>query len=170
MSENPIPHGEHHEPCTLRRSCKSAFLLPKEDIQGLIVCQGCSPTIRGKQTSSSKRVHVHKSMANRKNSPNQYPNPELKCHKKPQPSPEQGINGFWALLQCSSCSLSFLFNKSCFVYQPCLTSQSAASQASFLAYEGKNPRHQPTPACNTINLLLYDHSIKPELGLAPFYR
>jgi hypothetical protein len=36
MSEYPIPHGEHHEPCTLRRSYKSAFLFPKQEIQGLI--------------------------------------------------------------------------------------------------------------------------------------
>jgi hypothetical protein len=36
MSENSIPHGEHHEPCTLRRSYKSAFLHPEEEIQGLI--------------------------------------------------------------------------------------------------------------------------------------
>jgi hypothetical protein len=32
MSEWPIPH----EPCTLRRSYKSAFLHPEEEIQGLI--------------------------------------------------------------------------------------------------------------------------------------
>jgi hypothetical protein len=58
MSEYPIPHGEHYDfytlrrsyrsaflhPekvknlhfCILRRSCKSAFLHPEEEIQGLI--------------------------------------------------------------------------------------------------------------------------------------
>jgi hypothetical protein len=36
MSEYPIPHGKHYEPCTLRRSYKSAFLQPEEEIQGLI--------------------------------------------------------------------------------------------------------------------------------------
>jgi hypothetical protein len=36
MSEYPIPHGEHYDSCVLRRSCKSAFLDPEEEIQGLI--------------------------------------------------------------------------------------------------------------------------------------
>jgi hypothetical protein len=36
MSEYPIPHGEHYELCTLRRSYESAFLHPEEEIQGLI--------------------------------------------------------------------------------------------------------------------------------------
>jgi hypothetical protein len=36
MSEYAIPHGEHYEPCTLRRSYKSAFLHPEEEIQDLI--------------------------------------------------------------------------------------------------------------------------------------
>jgi hypothetical protein len=26
ISEYPIPHGEHYEPCTLRRTYKSAFM------------------------------------------------------------------------------------------------------------------------------------------------
>jgi hypothetical protein len=36
MSEYPSPHGEHYDSCVLRRSCKSAFLHPEEEIQGLI--------------------------------------------------------------------------------------------------------------------------------------
>jgi hypothetical protein len=36
MNEYPIPHGEHFEPCILRRSYKSAFLHPEKEIQGLI--------------------------------------------------------------------------------------------------------------------------------------
>jgi hypothetical protein len=36
LSEYAIPHGEHCEPCTLRRSYKSTFLLPEEEIQDLI--------------------------------------------------------------------------------------------------------------------------------------
>jgi hypothetical protein len=35
MSKKSILHGEHHEPCTMRRSYKSAFLHPGEEIQGL---------------------------------------------------------------------------------------------------------------------------------------
>jgi hypothetical protein len=60
-------------------------------------------------------------------------------HKKAQSSPEQGATGFQALLHCSSCGLSFLSNKSYFMYWPWLRSQSAASQASSLACEGKDP-------------------------------
>jgi hypothetical protein len=71
--------------------------------------------IRGKQTSSSKKAH--ESMANEKSPPNPYPNPELKRPWKPQPSPEQWATSFWALLHCSSCSLSFLSNKSYFLYR-----------------------------------------------------
>jgi hypothetical protein len=36
INEYSIPHGEHYEPCTLRRSYKSAFLHPEEETQGLI--------------------------------------------------------------------------------------------------------------------------------------
>jgi hypothetical protein len=36
MSEYPIPNGKHYDSCVLRRSCKSAFLHPEEEIQGLI--------------------------------------------------------------------------------------------------------------------------------------
>jgi hypothetical protein len=85
VSQYPIPHGQHYDPCTLRRTCKSAFLNPEEEIQGLIdlpqgwwakCSQDCStPPIRGKQTSSSKKAH--KSTANKDSPPNTYPNPEL---------------------------------------------------------------------------------------------
>jgi hypothetical protein len=34
----PIPHGEHYEPSTLRRSYKSAFLHPEEEIHVSKIC------------------------------------------------------------------------------------------------------------------------------------
>jgi hypothetical protein len=74
MTEYPIPHREHYEPCTLRKSYKSAFLHPEEDAGSHKSAMGAdeqntlkivSPSpIRGKQTSLSKRAH--KSMANGK--------------------------------------------------------------------------------------------------------
>jgi hypothetical protein len=36
MSEYPIPQGECYDSCILRRSYKSAFLHPEEEIPGLI--------------------------------------------------------------------------------------------------------------------------------------
>jgi hypothetical protein len=36
MSEYSIPLGQHYDSCFLRRSCKSAFLHPEEEIQDLI--------------------------------------------------------------------------------------------------------------------------------------
>jgi hypothetical protein len=75
------------------------------------------PPIRGKQTSSSKKAC--RSTANEKSPSNPYPNPEFKH----QPSPEQRATGFRAPLQFSSCSLSFLSNKSYFIHWPWLVIQ-----------------------------------------------
>jgi hypothetical protein len=88
------------------------------------------PPIRGKQTSSSKRACTCKSMANGKNPPNPYPNPEL---KHPLKSPSLHLN-------CSAPAAALSFsNKSYFVCQPCCPmSQSAASWANSLARGGKN--------------------------------
>jgi hypothetical protein len=67
MSESPIPHGEHYEPCALRRRYKSAFLHPEEEVQGYQksatgminrMLSRLFPPIRGKQTRSLKRACV----------------------------------------------------------------------------------------------------------------
>jgi hypothetical protein len=70
-----------------------------------------SPSKGANQTSSPEKAH--ESMANEKNPPNS----ELECPQKTQPSPEQRATGFRALLHFSSCSLSFLSNKSYFIHQ-----------------------------------------------------
>jgi hypothetical protein len=125
MESNIIPAswgaGDLHS-CILRGRCKSAFLHPKEEIQGLLdLPQGwwskCSqdyslPPIKVQNTP----VHLRKpekSMANEKPPPH----PRVKTSIKPQPSPEQQVTSFWALLHFSSCSLSFLANKSHFIHR-----------------------------------------------------
>jgi hypothetical protein len=68
-----------------------------------------SPNKGANQTSSPEKAS--ESMANEKNPPKA----ELKHTQKPQPSPQQRATGFRAPLHFSTCSLSFLSNKSYFI-------------------------------------------------------
>jgi hypothetical protein len=87
------------------------------------------------------------------------------AHKKPQHSPEQGDTSFQVMLYCSSHSLSFPSNKSYFVYQPCLTSQSAASQARDLARTlNTSPQHF-IPACNISGNRMKGHLSWTKVGM-----
>jgi hypothetical protein len=82
----------------------------------------------------TKPVHLRKPL--KFNANENPPNPRLKCPLKPQPLPEQGVTNFWALLQYPGCSLSFLCNKSYFVYWLWLTFSCLTSQFSGLWRQG----------------------------------
>jgi hypothetical protein len=75
MSKDPIPHGEHYDPCTLRRRYRVSLIGHGADKQNALKVV---PPIRGRKTRSSKKAHVRASMASGNNPPKPYPNPELK--------------------------------------------------------------------------------------------
>jgi hypothetical protein len=71
VSQYPIPHGKHYEPCTLRRRYMVSQICHGADKQNALKVV---PLIKGKQTISLKRAHIWESTANGKNSAN----PKLK--------------------------------------------------------------------------------------------
>jgi hypothetical protein len=91
-------------PCILKRRYRVWQICHRADEQNALKIVS-PPPLRGKQTSSSKKVR--ESMANEKSPPHPYPNPELKRPRKPQPSPEQGATGFRAPLHSSSLAFPF---------------------------------------------------------------
>jgi hypothetical protein len=87
MSESPIPHGKHCEPCTLRRVINLHFCILRRRYRVSKICH------RDDKQNTLKVVSPHKGQTDqiieeslyaqihgqrKKTPPNPYPNPELK--------------------------------------------------------------------------------------------